>query len=161
MAAAGPSAGGPESSTAPPGSTVTVLPPGSRGSAAITSVSRSQPGRRWGRARSKQCASSSRPTFPTATVGEGVSGDMQRGSHRTGQLPHCRCVHRCGGERHSAIFDDATDKFALLVGCTSDSGCTQTVARLRPVYWPRVFCIAPASTFTAGPAVAGLTDFRL
>ena len=44
MAEPGPSHGGPDSSTAPPGSTVMALPPGNGGTVAMTSVSRSQVG---------------------------------------------------------------------------------------------------------------------
>ena len=65
MAATGPSIGGPDNSTAPPGSTVIALPPGSGGTPAMASVSSSQSGRRIGSVRSKQCASTSRPTRPT------------------------------------------------------------------------------------------------
>ncbi|CFE54374.1 Uncharacterised protein [Mycobacterium tuberculosis] len=64
MAASTPSAGGPDSSTAPPGSTLTTLPPGSGLSHSRTSVISSQLGRRNGSAGSKQCASISRPTRP-------------------------------------------------------------------------------------------------
>ncbi len=65
IAVAASAKGGPESSTAPPGSTVTTLPPGSGGNAAMTEVTSFQPGRRIGSARSWQCASISRPTPPT------------------------------------------------------------------------------------------------
>ncbi len=64
IAFSAPSTGGPDNSTAPPGSTVTALPPGSGGNPEITAPSSAQVGRRIGSARSKLCASTSRPTRP-------------------------------------------------------------------------------------------------
>ena len=73
MAATGSSIGGPDNSTAPPGSTVIALPPGSGGTPAMASLSSAQSGRRIGSARSKQCASTSRPTRPTGPSARQVS----------------------------------------------------------------------------------------
>ncbi len=64
MAGNGPVIGGPDSSTAPPGSTVIALPPGSGGVAAMASLISVPAGRRIGSDRSKQCASTSSPTQP-------------------------------------------------------------------------------------------------
>src|SRR6516165_1132134 len=65
MAATAPSAGGPDSSTAPPGSTVTLLPHGRSGRNSRTVPISSQLGLRYGSAGSWQCPSTSRPTDPS------------------------------------------------------------------------------------------------
>src|ERR1700757_1224683 len=65
MAATAPPAGGPDSSTAPPGSTVTLLPHGRSGRKLRTVAISSQLGLRCGSAGSWQCPSTSRPTEPS------------------------------------------------------------------------------------------------
>ncbi len=65
MAGSGPSAGGPDNSTAPPGSSVIRPAPGSGPIPAMTAPISDQVGRRHGSARSMQWASISRPTRPT------------------------------------------------------------------------------------------------
>ena len=49
------------------------LPPGKGGTAAMIALISSQPGRRIGSVRSKQCASTSRPTLPTGPSSRHVS----------------------------------------------------------------------------------------
>lgn len=149
--------GGPDNSTAPPGSTVTRLPPGSGSSAAIVAVSSSQPGRRSGSFRSKQCASISSPTGPTgpsvrqlSAMRAAASSALVKVSQQCSATPSDAMVRAISRPLRIEmiavsvpIFQSGPTKSRDLIG---DGGMTGP-----RTHCPSVFCMAPASTLTAGP----------